>query len=420
MALSARTIETNKEPGMHLDGRGLYLCVQNNGSSKSWVFRFQLNGKRREMGIGSATTVSGPEARLAAEEIRKLVSQGIDPIEQRKAEQAAKIADQEVAQRKVVTFADAAKDFIDAKAPGWTNPKHVDQWRNTVATYCNKFAAKPVNDVTIEDVEAALRQIWLEKTETATRLLQRIVQIVAHASDKGWREQHDAEGWPTRLRRRLPMLPKKKQRVEHHPALPYEQASAFMEVLRQSVATGSRALEFAVLCASRSGEVRLARWGEIDLKTAIWTIPGNRMKAKKIHRVPLSQQAVFLLGAVRPKEPQANDLIFPSMKGTALSDATMNAFIKRQNKKELKWKDDEGRAIVQHGFRSSFSDWVSECTKFDRDTREMALAHTVEDEVEAAYRRGDLFTKRRELMQAWADYLDNKEAKVIPLRGSAA
>lgn len=406
MSLTVKQVEKlirDAAPGATADGDGLYLKITPSGNA-SWQFRYQIAGKRRMMGLGACSVVSLAEARDKAADARKLVKQGIDPLEVKHADAAEQ---KQQAERQVVTFADAAKDYIDGKADGWSNTKHVDQWRNTLTTYCSKFASKQVSSVSIDDVEAALRPIWLEKTETATRVLTRIVSVMGYAHDKGWREDDEAETWAPRLRRRLPMLPKKTIRVKHHPALPYEQMAAFMAALRLSTAMGSKALEFAILCASRSSEVREARWQEIDLAAGIWTIPADRMKARVEHRVPLSAQAQRLLESVKPSDPAPEAYIFPGTKpGKALSDMTMNAFIRRQNEKATTWADDSGEGITQHGFRSTFRDWAAETTPYPRDVCEMALAHTVGNKVEAAYRRGDLFEKRRALMQDWADYCD--------------
>lgn len=421
MSLTVKQVEKiirEAAPGATADGDGLYLKITPAGNA-SWQYRYQINGKRRMMGLGACSVVSLAEARDKAADARKQVKKGIDPLEAKAAEETEQ---RHKAGRLVVTFADAAKEYIDGKAPGWSNPKHVDQWRNTLATYCAKFSSKPVASVTIDDAEAALRPIWIEKTETATRVLTRIVSVMSYAFDKGWREDDDAETWAPRLRRRLPLLPKKTIRTKHHPALPYEQMNAFMQALRHSEAMGSRALEFGILCASRSGEVREARWQEIDLDAGIWTIPGARMKASVEHRVPLSSQALRLLANIKPAEVEPTAFVFPGSKpGKALSDMTLTAFIRRQNEKSIIWKDDNGEAITQHGFRSTFRDWCSEMTAYPRDVAEMALAHTIGNKVEAAYRRGDLFEKRRRLMQDWADFCDLKASgEVIPIRSNAA
>ena len=404
-------------PGATADGgtQGLYLKITPTGNA-SWQFRYEAGGKRRMMGLGGTGSVTLAQAREKAAEVRALVKQGVDPLEAKHEEQTEA---QHEAERAVITFALAATEYIDGRAPGWSNPKHVKQWRSTLSTYCKKFSDKPVADVTIDDAESALRPVWLAKTETATRVLTRIISVLAFAHDRGWRTSDDAETWASRLRRRLPMLPKKTQRVRHHPALPYSRVAKFMAALRKSPATGSRALEFAILCASRSGEVRLATWQEIDLAAGIWTIPAARMKAGNEHRVPLSRQAIELLTTIKPKAVDGAALVFPGAKmkagkRTALSDMTLAAFIKRQNEAARIWIDDAGEEITQHGFRSTFRDWAAETTPFPRDVCEMALAHTIGDAVESAYRRGDLFEKRRELMQSWADYCDTTNTAKAP------
>lgn len=389
------------------DGNGLYLRVAATGT-KSWIYRFQLNGKRRDMGIGTFADLPLAQAREEVAMLGKLVRQGVDPIDHRKAQQEAQQRAEAVAQTKAVTFAEAGKFYIDGRADGWTNEKHVAQWRSTLATYCTTFNDKLIGSVTIDDVEAALRPIWLLKPETATRVLTRIISVLTHAHDKGWREEDDAETWANRLRRRLPMLPKKAVRVEHHPALPYIQTAAFMADIRGKVSTGAKALEFTILTAARSGEVRLSTWSEIDLDAATWTIPAVRMKMKREHRIPLSTQAVALLRSLPLGKPA--DYIFPGeKKGKPLSDMTLTAAIRRRNDVELKWQDESGEPITVHGFRSTFRDWAAETTPFPSDVVEMALAHAVGNKVEAAYRRGDLFEKRRSLMQTWADYCSSSK-----------
>lgn len=395
-------------PGATADVDGLYLKITETGNA-SWQYRYQITGKRRMMGLGACSVLSLADARLKAADARKLVKQGVDPLDHKEAQE---VRERQLAERQCTTFADAAKTYIDGRADGWSNPKHVDQWRNTLTTYCEGFNSKPVDEITIDDAENALRPIWLEKPETATRLLTRIVSVLAFAHDKGWRSNDDADSWSNRLRRRLPLMPKKTQRVRHQPALPYSRVYDFMAALRKSQATGSRALEFAILCASRSGEVRNAKWGEIDLDNTLWTIPAERMKMRREHRIPLSRQAVELLRTIRPENFDADAYIFPGAKrGKPLSDMTLTAFIRRQNEKALVWQDESGEGIVQHGFRSTFRDWASETTPHPADVTEMALAHVVASKVEAAYRRGDLFDKRRILMQDWADYCDRKPEK---------
>lgn len=395
--LKAKEIEHAK-PGMHADGNGLYLRVQNSGA-KGWIFRFQLNGRRREMGLGILEDKPVVDARTEALNLSKLVRQGIDPIEDRKAQQIANMAN---AVRKVPTFSEAATQFIDSKEDGWRNAKHRTQWRNTLSTYCAPFTSKFVDTVTIDDVESILRPIWLSKTETATRILTRIVRVISYAADKGWSED-DAGTWSSRLHRRLPAI-KKSERVVHYPALPFLQITAFMTDLRTRPGMAAKALEFSILCASRSGEVRLATWSEIDLVGGKWTIPGVRMKMKKPHTVMLSRQAIALLLSICPKNATKEELIFPGERPSRpLSDNTIRAVIRRN---KTVWLDEHGKFVVPHGFRSTFRDWAAEKTDHDSDVIEMSLAHSIKDATERAYRRGNLAEKRQRLMQDWADYCD--------------
>lgn len=398
-ALQVKNIAPADKPKRYHDGNGLYLNVTPNGA-KSWVFRYMQDGKATTLGLGRYPDVSLADARISAADARKKTHLGHDPVaEKRIITEAAKAQ-----AAPGVTFAQAATEYIDSREDGWKSAKHADQWRRTLKTYGAPFGDKLVGDVTIDDVEAALRPIWLTKIETATRVLARIAKVLGYAHDKGWREEDDADAWGKRLReRRLPELPKKTKRVRHHPALPFEQLPAFMTELRKCRAMGGRALEFAILCASRSAEVREAVWSEVDLDAALWTVPAERIKTGVEHRVPLSTQAVALLRNL----PQGgtNEFIFLGMKrGKPLSDMTLTAFIRRQNKAGPVWVDKNGDEITQHGFRSTFSDWCSEATSITSEVREMALAHAVDDSVEAAYRRGDLFNKRRAAMQQWSDY----------------
>lgn len=402
--LQVKNLAPTDKPKRYHDGGGLYLNITPNGA-KSWVFRYMKGGKATTLGLGRYPDISLADARISAADLRKKSHLGHDLATERRA-----IA--EAAQVIVPTFGEAATDYIDSRKDGWKNAKHISQWRNTLTTYCEEFNSKSVGDVTINDVETALRPVWLAKTETATRVLARIVSVLGYAHDKGWREE-DAEFWAKRLReRRLPNLPKKSKRVKHHPALPFDQIPSFMAALRESTALGSRLLEFAILCASRSAEAREATWAEIDLDNALWIIPKERMKTEIEHRVPLSAQAVALLKTL--PSGSRNDHIFPGKKkGKSLSDMTMTAFIRRQNKIELKWKDENGEAITQHGFRSTFMDWAAETTPYPVAVADMALAHVISDKVRAAYQRGDLFEKRRALMQEWADYCNSPTKRLV-------
>ena len=396
MALTATQVK-NAPKGVHADGGGLYFNV---AAGKSWLFRFTspITGKRREMGIGPFPDVTLADAREQVATLRAVVRQGIDPIDQRNATKAQEKAKAQ----QVQTFATVAADYIAAKRGGWKNAKHADQWSNTLATYCADFNGKPVADVTLDDVEAALRPIWLSKAETASRVLTRVVCVLNYANDKGLRPD-GAESWPRRLREnRLPAMPAKAHRVRHHPALPFDKLASFVEQLEGMPGMGAKALLFVILTACRSGEARLATWQEVDMDAAVWTIPAARMKAKREHRVPLSAQALALLRSIRPDDANPAALVFPGEKeGKPLSDMTLSAIPKR-----LKTVDAKGETVTPHGFRSSFRDWAAETTHYPAAVVEMALAHTVSNAVEAAYRRGDLFAKRRELMAAWADYCD--------------
>jgi integrase len=433
MALKSKEVENAKPafsgskqkliPKLYADGNGLFLRAApaaNGAITKSWVYRFQINGKRNDMGLGALADLTLANARIKALELRQMVVAKIDPLAARNAQQGAQMATKQEAElataQQTTNFAEVAATYIEAKAAGWTNPKHASQWQATLATYGRPFASKPVAEVTVDDVEAALRPIWNVKTETATRVLDRILKVLTYAHDKELR--NDVDGWSAKLYRSLPDLPKKETRVEHHPALPYERIAAFIVDLRSRASTGGKALEFAILCASRSGEIRLARWSEINFESASWMIPASRMKMKKTHRVPLSDQAIALLKSI--PQGEANDLIFPGKKqGKPLSDMTLTAAIRRRNEKTLTWIDESGEAITVHGFRSTFKDWASEETPYPNVLSESALAHQVKEKTEAAYRRGDLFEKRRDLMQDWADYCTKLviNASVTPVRG---
>lgn len=402
MALTALAIKHAKQ-GMHADGNGLYLRVQANGN-KGWIFRFQLNGKRREMGIGTLDQKPAVEARAEVAELRRQVQQGIDPIEHRKAQAQAAAHEQAHA---AVTFATVAEDYIDAHTPGWRNAKHAQQWRNTLATYAHPtIGALHPAEVTTDHVLAILKPIWSSKTETASRLRSRIELVLAYAKAKKMREGENPALWRGHLDALLPK-PGKVRRGRHHPALPYGRMAEFMKVLRASAGMGARALELAILTAARSGEVRLATWSEIDLETGTWAIPGARMKAGKDHRVPLSPAALALLEQLPRTE--GSSLLFPGERsGKPLSDMTLSAVIRRMDESGG-WIDPKtGDLVTPHGFRSSFRDWAAEATDYPHEMAEIALAHAVGNKVEAAYRRGDMFERRRKMMEAWAAWCDTK------------
>lgn len=408
MALTALQIKHAKE-GMHSDGNGLYLRVQASGA-KSWIFRFQLNRRRREMGIGTLSDKPAVEARSEAAILSSLVRSGIDPIDQRKqeVETAALATIKSSAER--MGFRIVADEYIKTHQAGWKNEKHAQQWNNTLKTYVYPtIGEKPVGRVTMDDVLAILEPLWKTKTETATRVRSRIELILSYAKAKKLREGENPALWRGNLDAILPK-PTKLKKIRHHPALPYGQMAAFMKKLRSTLGSGARALEFAILTAARSGEVRLATWKEIDFEARLWTVPAERMKAGREHWIPLSDQALALLKA-QPKIDGV-DFIFPGVKAKKpLSDMTLSALIRNFNKAKgenaMLWVDPKsGDGVVPHGFRSTFRDWSAEVGHYPREVAEHALAHSLPDKVEASYHRGTMLERRRPMMQAWADSLD--------------
>jgi integrase len=359
-----------------------------------------VGGKRRAMGLGGFPDVTLAGAKEAARAARLTIKEGIDPIEATKAKRSALHA----ARAASITFSEAAAAYIAAMEAEWTNDKHASQWRNTLATYADPVMGKIfVREIEQSHVMRVLEPIWLSKTETATRLRGRIENVLDWARVRGYRSGENPARWRGHLDMLLP-TPGKVQKVEHHPALPFDELGPFMSLLRLQEGMGARALEFAILTAARSGEVRGAVWSEFDLADAIWTIPASRMKAKREHRVALSEDAVKLLQSL----PASVELVFPNNKGEKLSDMTLTAVLRRMGR----------GGITAHGFRSTFRDWCSERTDYSHDVVEMALAHAIGDKVEAAYRRGDLFDKRRLLMRDWAQFSGNKQpaAIVVPLK----
>ena len=404
-ALTAAAVKAKTKVGFYADSKthGLYLAVHK-GGSKSWTFRFQLAGKRRRMGLGPVDAIGLAEAREAALAARRVVLAGIDPIEQRRASVAAGRA----AAAKLLTFEQVAEECVASRRAGWRNAKHAAQWTATLAAYVYPvFGRVPVDQVDTGLVVRALKAIWETKPETATRVRQRIEAVLSYAMAHGYAPRRDNPAqWRGHLDAILPP-PTKVRRVEHHPALPYSDVPAFMAGLRAQPGTAARALEFAILTAARTGEVIGARWREFDLKGRVWTVPAERMKAGREHRVALSEAAVALLG--KPGKPDA--YVFPGGKaGKALSNMALLMTLRRMGRDDL----------TAHGFRSTFSDWCAERTAFPSEVREMALAHAVGDKVEAAYRRGDMFEKRRRLADAWAKYCATLPAasadRVVTLR----
>jgi integrase len=365
------------------------------------------------------------QAREAAADCRALLAKGTDPLAQREAElaasQAAKKAQQAADAAGKITFRVAAESRMSAMEAQYRNAKHRQQWASTLTTYAYpELGNIPVDAVTRDDVVRALEPIWLTKPETARRLRQRIEVVLDYAASRDWRSGANPAVWRGGLSHLLPAT-KKASGVRHHPALPWQQLPSMMSALTAAPGMGSLALRFAILTAARSGEVRGARWSEIDLDAKAWTVPASRMKGGRVHRVPLSAEALNVLTLARPFRQSADSsaLVFPGSKlGKRLSDMTLGAVIKRLNKGEQPiWIDADGARVVPHGFRSTFRDWCSDCRSEPREVAEKALSHAVGNAVEAAYRRGDLFDRRVKLMEAWGSYCVGRSgAKVMPLR----
>ena len=393
---SARSVETVTDAGYHRCDRGLYLQVTKNGT-KSWLFRYKspLTAKQREMGLGPLSLVSLAAARELTIECRRQLLSGLDPLEERKQVKRA----QQLAQAKSITFQEAAENCIESKKPEWKNAKHAQQWSNTLTTYAYPvFGDISVSDVDTDLVLKAIEPIWISKAETASRVRQRIETVLDWARARGYAEGEN----PARLRGHLDnILAKtaKVKRVKHHPAVPYKQISEFMEQLRERKGSSALALEFMILTAARTGEIRGAKWEEIDLTTNVWTVPAERMKAGREHRIPLSKRAVAILMSIQSNR-NPEEFVFSGWKaGTGLSDGSLLALMKKN----------AFGPYTPHGFRSTFRDWAAEeAYEFSNETVELALAHTIKNKAEAAYRRGDQLERRRELMAAWANYIDQQ------------
>lgn len=389
--LSARKVDTAK-PGRHGDGRGLFLYVKPTGS-RSWVLRFQVHGRRRDLGLGAYPDVSLAMARDRAAEARRIIAYGEDPIAKKQ-------------RTKPKTFKEAALELIESKRHGWKNAKHAAQWASTLESYVfPKIGQVQVAKIETGDVIGTLTPIWTDKPETASRVRQRIEAVIDYATALGVRSGDNPARWRGHLDHLLPK-PRKVRAVKHHPALPHAQTAEFMAELEAHEGVAARALGFTILTAARSGETRGMTWGEVDLESRLWTIPAARMKAGKEHRVPLSDAALALLGPRRDD----NVLVFESeaKPGKPISDMSMTAVLRRMGRME----------ITVHGFRSTFRDWAGETTGFPREVIEAALAHGIKDKAEAAYARSDLFDKRRDLMDAWAAVAANSpsSSKIVQLR----
>lgn len=375
-SLTAAAVKAAKSPGRYGDGDGLFLQVTQAGS-RSWICRVQKDGRRRDFGLGSAKKVTLAQARELSSEIRSQMHAGLDPIIERRRREG------------IPTFRESAAKVFAENHKNWRNAKHRAQWMSTLEAYVfPKFGDVAVSEVDGPAVRDALVAIWLAKPETARRVRQRIVTVIDWALAQGYRSG------PLPMAAINKSLPKSKKRKVHHTALPYAKVPEFMTALRQRESIGRLAFEALVLTAARSGEIRHAVWSEIDLEARLWTIPAERMKADREHVVPLTDAAIDVLRRVSAFREARSDLVFPGMRAAKpISDMTLTKICR-----------DMGVEAVPHGFRSSFRDWVSEETDFDGDIAEMALAHTIQNKVEAAYRRGNLLEKRRRLMDAWSSY----------------
>lgn len=404
--LNAKQVENHKQPGYLCDGGGLYLQVSRAGT-KSWIFRYTLNSRAREMGLGSLISVGLAEARRKAGDCRKLLSDGHDPIEQRERDQAL-IRD---AKAKSTTFEPVAREYIAQRKAGWKSAKHSAQWINTLETYAFPLiGSKPVSAVSTDDVLRILTPIWYSKPETATRVRQRLEVIFDYARVKGHATGENPARWRGHLDHALPKRSKINS-VEHHSALPYSEIAPFMAQLRELDTIAASALEFVILTTARTGEARGALPDEFDIEAGVWTIPAARMKAKKEHRIPLSPRALEIVKkALKMRDDKAGPYLFQgARKGRPLSENALLVVLQ----KTLGRPD-----LTVHGFRSCFRDWAGEATNFPREVAEAALAHTIKDKSEAAYARGDLFEKRRKLMASWANNCQSikHDTKVVPIK----
>jgi integrase len=384
--LTAREVATLKATGRHADGGGLYLRITTAGS-RAWTFMTTSNGKRSEVGLGSASSISLAVARRIAAEMREAVAASVDPRSViAKAEPDEKVA--------VPTFGDFAEEYILSVETGWRNPIHRNQWRQSLRDHASSLHGKSIDAINTDDIMAVLQPIWLYRAETAKRIRGRIERILDAAKVRGHRPRDamNPAAWRGHLALILPSQSKLAR--GHHAALPWSEAPAFMSALQQRVAGAAECLQFAILTAARSGEALGATWGEIDLEKGLWTVPPARMKAGAEHCVPLSSSAVTLLNEIQPKDPGSSDLVF-AVRGAARSNMAMAMLLRRMGFGH----------ITVHGFRSTFRDWAGDATSHPRELVEQALAHTIQNKAERAYRRGTAIERRRELMQDWCDYL---------------
>lgn len=384
--LTTRKVSSLKEPGRHSDGGGLYLRITPNGG-RSWQFMTAVGGKRVEIGLGAESAIGLGAVRKLAVKMREAVALGQDP---------RKVLEPPVAAKRVPTFKEFADDYISSVEAGWKNPTHRKQWRNSLDQHAKAISDAKVDEVTTDDVLRILHPIWLSVPETASRVRARIERILDAAKARGHLRRDYAN--PARLKGHLDhLLPRQRGMTRgHHKALPYKDAAKFMEELRQRKAPAARCLEFTILTAARSGEALGTTWQEIDFDQRLWRVPEARMKAGVEHVVPLSDAAVAILETLKPVEPNSAGKVF-AVDGAARSNMAMAMLLRRM-----------GYAITTHGFRSTFRDWAGDCTNYPREIVEAALAHTLQNKAEKAYRRGTAVERRRMLMGEWAKYLDAK------------
>jgi integrase len=404
--LTALMVSKAKRPGMYADGGGLYLQVTDGGAS--WIYRYMLRGRAREMGLGALALFGLSEARAKALDARRLCHAGVDPIEARHAERQQARLDA----AKAVTFGQCAESYIKSHRAGWRSTKHAAQWEATLVKYAKPvIGALPVQAVDTALVLKVLEPIWTTKPETAGRVRGRIEVVLDWAKVRGCRTGDNPARWRGHLDKLLPARGKVRK-VEHHAALPYGELPGFLAALREQEGISARALEFTILTAARTGETIFARWSELDLLDKTWTIPAARMKAGREHRVPLSARALAILQEMQAHRHADDGFVFPGGKPRKpLSNMAFLRLLRRMKRDNL----------TAHGFRSSFKDWASDRTSFQNEIVEAALAHVVGSKVEQAYRRGDMFEKRRRLMQVWAEFCGQPagdRAAVVPLRSA--
>jgi integrase len=392
MPLTVKKIAKLTMPGRYRDERGLYLQVIS-PTNRCWLLRFERAGRERWMGLGPVHALGLDEARESARAARKLLASGVDPLDHRARARRQREAEEALTAARNITFEEAARQYFDFHSRKWKNAKHTAQFMSTLRQYAFPHMGKmPVADVDMAMILKAIEPIWYVKPETANRVRGRIETVLNFAKVRGYRSGENPARWRGHLDHALPSRAQVRK-AGHHRALPYGEVPTFMAQLKDREGTAARALDFTILTAARTGEVLGAKWDEIDLDKAVWTVPADHMKAGREHRVPLVPVAVALL-RVLPRE-KGNDFVFVGPRKEGLSNMAMDAVLRRMDFKE--------RATV-HGFRSSFKDWATEMTSFPPELSEAALAHATGDAVERAYRRGDALEKRRKLMEAWARY----------------